>query len=152
QEQELASIPAELDPALVKQGLGLYTQWCSVCHGAGAESGGVLPDLRKSKPEVLALPNLKAVVLQGAYQSRGMPNLSQWVREPDVEAIHAYLLARRAALVAERAATTAGAGAGPWAGAPSPRQLRRSCSLPTACPSRASAWRRGRSRPRRRRE
>jgi quinohemoprotein ethanol dehydrogenase len=110
QERELAAIPADLDPALVKQGLGLYTQWCSVCHGAGAESGGVLPDLRKSKPEVLALPNLKAVVLKGAYASRGMPNLSKWVGERDVEAIHAYILSRRAALIAERAAAAPGAG------------------------------------------
>jgi hypothetical protein len=70
----------------------------------------VLPDLRKSKPEVLALPNMKAVVLQGAYTSRGMPNLSKWVGESDVVAIHAYILSRRAALLAERAAAAPGAG------------------------------------------
>jgi quinohemoprotein ethanol dehydrogenase len=110
QEQELAAIPAELDPQLVKRGLLAYAQWCSVCHGAGAEGGGVLPDLRKSKPEVLALANLKAVVLEGAYLSRGMPNLSRWIGAAEVESIHAYLLARRAALLRERAAAPAGAG------------------------------------------
>ena len=75
-----------------------------MCHGVGAESGGVMPDLRKSEPEVLALPNLQAVVREGAYLSRGMPNLSQWVSATDVTAIHAYLLSRRADLLAERAA------------------------------------------------
>jgi hypothetical protein len=57
-----------------------------------------------SQPEVLALANLQAVVRQGAYLSRGMPNLSQWVSEADVVAIRAYLLSRRADLLAERAA------------------------------------------------
>ena len=39
----------------------------AVCHGAGAESGGVLPDLRKSEPELLEPANLHAIVREGAF-------------------------------------------------------------------------------------
>jgi quinohemoprotein ethanol dehydrogenase len=103
-ERAVPAIDEPLDEALVKKGFSAYHEACAGCHGVGAESGGVIPDLRKSQPEVLALPNLQAVVREGAYLSRGMPNLSQWVSAADVTAIHAYLLSRRADLLAEGAA------------------------------------------------
>jgi quinohemoprotein ethanol dehydrogenase len=108
--QEIAPIPVPADPALVKSGKTLYARSCFMCHGFAAEGGGVLPDLRKSAPEVLELANLKAIVLHGAYLGRGMPNLSQWVTEADLVAIRAYVLSRRAELLAER--TKAGAEGG----------------------------------------
>jgi quinohemoprotein ethanol dehydrogenase len=103
-EREIAAIPAALDPALAKQGLGVYTRWCSVCHGPGVESGGVLPDLRKSAPEVLEVENFRQIVLGGAYQPRGMPSFAKFLGPDDVAAIRQYVLSRRAALLAERAA------------------------------------------------
>jgi quinohemoprotein ethanol dehydrogenase len=105
-ERQVAAIPAELDPALVKQGLAGYTRWCSVCHGAGAESGGVLPDLRKAVPEVLEAANFASIVRDGAFQSRGMPSFAKFLSAEDVAAIRQYVLSRRAALLAEAASGT----------------------------------------------
>jgi len=98
QEAELAAIPEELDAAQVALGQGLFARWCSVCHGAGAESGGVLPDLRKSRPEVYE--DFGLVVLRGVYQSRGMPSFDRYLDGDDVEAIRQYLLKRRSDLLA----------------------------------------------------
>ena len=102
-ERVIAAIPAELDPALVKQGMASFTRWCSVCHGAGAESGGVLPDLRKAVPEVLRPENFASIVLEGAFQARGMPSFAKFLTAADVAAIRQYVLSRRAALLAETA-------------------------------------------------
>ena len=100
-ERQIAAIPAELDEASVKRGLGLYTRWCSVCHGPGAESGGVLPDLRKSSPEILELASFARIVRDGAFLPRGMPSFGEFLSPDDVAAIRQYVLSRRAALVAE---------------------------------------------------
>jgi quinohemoprotein ethanol dehydrogenase len=105
-ERQIAAIPAELDPALVKRGLAGYTRWCSVCHGAGAESGGVLPDLRKAVPEVLDVRSFASIVRDGAFQSRGMPSFAAFLSAEDVAAIRQYVLSRRAALLAETASGT----------------------------------------------
>jgi quinohemoprotein ethanol dehydrogenase len=96
---ELAAIPAELDPAQVKQGLRLYNHWCQFCHGPAVVSGGVIKDIRTSAPEIYdALPD---IVIRGALRGKGMPRFGDWLGEDDVQAIRAYLLSRRAALVAE---------------------------------------------------
>jgi quinohemoprotein ethanol dehydrogenase len=105
-ERQIAAIPAELDPALVKQGLAGFTRWCSVCHGAGAESGGVLPDLRKAVPEVLEARNFASIVRDGAFQARGMPSFAAFLSAEEVAAIRQYVLSRRAALLAETASGT----------------------------------------------
>jgi len=97
-EAELADIPAELDAAQVELGQALFARWCSVCHGSGAESGGVLPDLRKSRPEVYA--ELDKVVLRGVFESRGMPSFARYLGDSEVEAIRQYLLKRRSDLLA----------------------------------------------------
>ena len=98
-ERELAAIPAEFDAALVLRGNHTYHRWCTVCHGFGAVSGGVLPDLRKADPPVYDA--LEEIVLGGARLPLGMPRLDAWLDVDDVAALRAYLLSRRAALVAE---------------------------------------------------
>jgi len=100
-ERQIAAIPGDLDAAAAKRGLGLYTRWCSVCHGPGAESGGVLPDLRKSNPEILELANFTRIVRDGAFLPRGMPSFGEFLSPEDVAAIRQYVLSRRAALLAE---------------------------------------------------
>jgi quinohemoprotein ethanol dehydrogenase len=116
-ERQIAAIPADLDPARVKRGLPLYARWCSVCHGPGVESGGVLPDLRKSAEDVLAPRNFAAIVLDGAYLSKGMASFADFLSPNDVAAIREYVLSRRAALVAEQAAVSGPARA---SGSPAP--------------------------------
>ncbi len=105
EERELAAIPGDLDPASVKEGNLVYHRWCSVCHGVGVVSGGVLPDLRKSAPPIY--PMLEDIVLRGARLANGMPRLDAYLKEADVAVIRAYVLSRRAALIAESATPAA---------------------------------------------
>jgi quinohemoprotein ethanol dehydrogenase len=60
-----------LDPALATGGGPLYAQLCVVCHGAGAVSGGVAPDIRASRI-VLSRDAFEEVVLRGALRATGM--------------------------------------------------------------------------------
>ncbi len=97
--KELAAIPAGFDAAQVKRGSDTYHRWCGVCHGPGVVSGGVLPDLRKADPAIY--DGLDAIVLGGARVANGMPRFDTWLAPEDVAAIRAYVLTRRAALLAE---------------------------------------------------
>jgi quinohemoprotein ethanol dehydrogenase len=78
-----------------KRGEGLYAENCAVCHGVGAVSGGVLPDLRELSPEVSR--NFEAIVLGGAKAKEGMPSFAKRLTAADLEAIEAYLPRQRAA-------------------------------------------------------
>jgi quinohemoprotein ethanol dehydrogenase len=99
QERELAALPGDLDPELVKRGNPIYHHWCMPCHGFGVVSGGVTPDLRRSDPAVY--PLMEDIVLRGARLPAGMPRFDEWLGPADVAAIRAYVLSRRAALAAE---------------------------------------------------
>ena len=81
------TVAIALQPA--KRGEALYGSYCMACHGAGAVSGGVLPDLRHTSPEVSA--SFEAIVLGGARAGQGMPSFSELLTPDDVTAIHAYL-------------------------------------------------------------
>jgi quinohemoprotein ethanol dehydrogenase len=86
------AVPNTWDEATVKHGADAYGT-CVFCHGFAAESNGVVPDLRRS-----TLLGDKAgwasVVLEGAFESEGMPNLSSRVSPEDAEAIRAYVASR----------------------------------------------------------
>ncbi len=74
----------------VNSGRLLYTQNCYRCHGAGAQSAGVIPDLRRSG----ALSHRdawRAIVEDGALESRGMISFSRWLSPEQVEDIRAYI-------------------------------------------------------------
>jgi quinohemoprotein ethanol dehydrogenase len=81
---------------VIAAGSAVYNQSCSVCHGAQAVSGGVLPDLRYAAPETLAA--IEDIVLRGARSQQGMPSFAQVLSAADVAAIRAYILSRRAEL------------------------------------------------------
>jgi quinohemoprotein ethanol dehydrogenase len=83
----------------VNSGRLLYTQHCYRCHGAGAQSAGVIPDLRRSG--ALATRDAwRAIVRDGALESRGMIGFSRWLSPEQVEDIRSYI-----ALKAKLAAT-----------------------------------------------
>jgi quinohemoprotein ethanol dehydrogenase len=92
----LAALPAKFDKATVKRGSDTYARWCAVCHGIGAVSSGVMPDLLRSDPAIY--DSLDAIVLKGIRTPLGMPRFDAYLKKEDVKAIRAYLLARRAQL------------------------------------------------------
>ncbi len=98
-ERELAALAVDADAETVQLGNQTFHRWCATCHGVGAVSGGVLPDLRKSDAGIYEI--LDDVVLRGALLQNGMPRFDVWLRREDVAAIRAYLLSRRAALLAQ---------------------------------------------------
>ncbi len=84
------------DAAALQSGRKLYTDRCSVCHGDGVVSGGVLPDLRYLDKE--GHDAWQAIVLGGLHRERGMVSFAQVLSVQDSEAVHAYVLSRAHAL------------------------------------------------------
>ncbi len=68
---------------------------CFVCHGDGAISGGMVPDLRYATPETHRIWN--EIVLDGAYAPLGMPGFGEKLTEQQATAIQMYVLSRAAA-------------------------------------------------------
>ena len=76
--------------ATIARGAVLYAQTCQVCHGQQAMGG--VKDLRKMTAETHGKFN--DIVLKGLYAEKGMANFSDLLKPDEVEAIHAYLIAR----------------------------------------------------------
>lgn len=96
-----ASPPAELfSPGQEARGARIYETTCAWCHGGGAVSGGVLPDLRRS-PALSDRDTWNAVVLQGILAERGMVSFAKTLSPQEVEAVRAYVGARARQLQAE---------------------------------------------------
>ncbi|MXO70661.1 PQQ-dependent dehydrogenase, methanol/ethanol family [Alteraurantiacibacter buctensis] len=90
-----ASAPPEPPPlraseAQVARGRELFGQACAVCHGQNAIGG--VKDLRHMTAETHGLFN--RIVREGLYLDKGMASFADIVSEEDVNAIHAYLIAR----------------------------------------------------------
>jgi mono/diheme cytochrome c family protein len=83
--------PAEtFAPAQIDVGRLLYTQQCYRCHGSGAQSAGVLPDLRRSG--ALSHPAAwRAVLIDGVLESRGMISFKPYLTPDQVEDVRAYV-------------------------------------------------------------
>jgi mono/diheme cytochrome c family protein len=85
--------------AQIDSGRFHFTDQCGRCHGHGAQSAGVLPDLRRSA--ALADPALwRSIVLGGALEPAGMASFSKWLTPGQVEDIRAYV-ALKAKILAE---------------------------------------------------
>ncbi len=85
-------LPNDASPDVVKVGGDHYHRWCGVCHGIGAVSGGVLPDLRYSTRETHE--RFADIALGGIYQGRGMPSFAGRLSRDELDAIQAYVVAR----------------------------------------------------------
>ena len=90
-------IASDATPAEVTRGAELFGQRCSMCHGAGAQSGGSIADLRYAAPATMDA--FERIVRGGAYAGLGMPQFD-WLSDADVAALRGYVLSRRAALLA----------------------------------------------------
>ena len=98
----LPTPPAQTAPTeTIAHGEQLYSQTCRLCHGAAAVTGGMTPDLRYMSPETHKA--FKDIVLYGARAKDGMAPFADVLKEPDVDAIHAYLIDR--AIAAQNGAT-----------------------------------------------
>ena len=95
---QLADLPPPPPPpddfgseAQIQAGAAYYTRICSVCHGVGAISGGVLPDLRHSAFAGEAA-GWRSVVIEGALADRGMISFAPIFNDEDAEAIRAFVV------------------------------------------------------------
>lgn len=90
-----APIPANppsdaFTPTQIARGEQLFNQDCWTCHGPGAISSGVVPDLRRSG----ALADAQAwnaVVIGGILKDRGMISFASTHSNEDAEALRAYV-------------------------------------------------------------
>ena len=102
-----AALPAATDAAVefpvppsapqpadrVATGAKLYARYCGSCHGDAAHSGGLTPDLRRSR----ALSDdgwWRSVTMDGALKNDGMVAFGPALGADRLAAIRAYLIAR----------------------------------------------------------
>lgn len=84
---------ASTRPQDIEEGAVTYANNCLVCHGVGAVSGGLVPDLRRVDPAIYDA--MGTIVLDGALEQAGMPNFGKYLTPEDVEKIKAYIVQRR---------------------------------------------------------
>jgi len=80
------------DAATVATGGALFGRFCSVCHGANAVGGGVVPDLRASS--FLGNDFFYEIVLNGAMKDNGMAPFKSILDHQNAESIRAYVIHR----------------------------------------------------------
>lgn len=82
--------PLRATEEIVQKGAGIYARTCAQCHGQLAVGG--VKDLRQMTTEVHAQFN--DIVLQGLRVQKGMASFANLLSVDDVEAVHAYVIAR----------------------------------------------------------
>jgi len=80
------------DEQLVGSGMDLYHVHCARCHGALAISVNMLPDLRQSISRTSEA--FTDIVLNGLLQFSGMAGYSDLLKQPEVDAIRAFIIDR----------------------------------------------------------
>nr|WP_100548749.1 MULTISPECIES: PQQ-dependent dehydrogenase, methanol/ethanol family [unclassified Pseudomonas] len=70
----------------------LYGNYCSMCHGVGAVSGGLIPDLRHT--DQWRRDNFQQIVRDGILRPLGMPSFKNSLSVAEVEQIKAYVMSR----------------------------------------------------------
>jgi quinohemoprotein ethanol dehydrogenase len=78
-------------PAKIEVGHALYDHYCATCHGVGAVSTGLNPDLRFSP--FLHGVGLEQVLLSGVLRQGGMASFSKELDKTSVSAIRTYIVA-----------------------------------------------------------
>lgn len=86
--------PLTASADVVAHGGALYSQYCSVCHGAdGFEARTSFPNLTVT-PLLWTQPGFDAVVLQGVRADKGMGSFAHDLKPEDTAAIRAYLISQ----------------------------------------------------------
>ncbi len=68
----------------------MYERHCTYCHGAGLNTGGVTPDLRRSTSAIHEV--WQQIVIDGVLASAGMVSFQDFITAEDAEAIRQYVL------------------------------------------------------------
>ena len=85
-------VPPEMEstPEQLENGRFLYSRYCSICHGAGVNSGSQIPDL-KYLPEATH-QRWNSVVIDGIMSGLGMPGFADTLSQSDAEDIQRYVI------------------------------------------------------------
>src|SRR5688500_838529 len=92
-ERKLSPPPATASAATVGAGAAAFGMYCGNCHGAGAISLGILPDLRYSE-RLKSAEDWKSVVLDGILEDEGMASFALVLDEKSADAIRAFVIAQ----------------------------------------------------------
>jgi len=84
--------PLTASSAEVEQGKALYSTFCMVCHGDGAVSGHVTPDLRAASKETHA--NWLPIVIGGMHWQQGMVGFADVLDAEQAGLIQQYVIER----------------------------------------------------------
>ncbi|HEX4416838.1 MAG TPA: PQQ-dependent dehydrogenase, methanol/ethanol family [Kofleriaceae bacterium] len=78
------------DPALAKDGLGLYVSHCVICHGVpGVDRGGNIPNLGYVASSMIS--ELDKFIFNGPFVNSGMPDFTGRLKPADVEKLKAFI-------------------------------------------------------------
>ncbi len=92
-QRTLAPPPATAPAQVVGAGAASYGTFCGNCHGAGAVSLGILPDLRYSAA-LKSAEIWKGIVIDGVLAENGMASFSTVLDDKAAEAIRAFVIAQ----------------------------------------------------------
>ncbi|WP_341705923.1 PQQ-dependent dehydrogenase, methanol/ethanol family [Halopseudomonas sp.] len=76
----------------IDAGSDLYATYCMICHGVGTVGNGILPDLRYSSDAIRGA--WEAIVLQGAFQGKGMASFADSLTAEQANQIKLYIMQR----------------------------------------------------------
>ena len=82
--------PLRASEQQIQEGRRIFGETCSRCHGENAIGG--LKDLRFMTPETRR--EFNAIVLEGTRKEKGMAPFKDLLKQADVDAVNAYLVAR----------------------------------------------------------
>ena len=78
------------DEQEISRGQVMYERHCTYCHGAGLNTGGITPDLRRSSAATHGI--WQQIVIDGVLASGGMVSFRDFITPEDAEAIRQYVL------------------------------------------------------------
>lgn len=78
-------------PSTIAAGAEKYGAYCAGCHGLGAISGFVTPDLRRS-PYILSGEAFRSVIQDGILLAQGMPRFGSGISSDDAEHVRSFLV------------------------------------------------------------